>query len=65
MLAPLVGVIGSMQALEAIKLLAGIGKPLTGRLLILDAARLEWREMRYRRDAHCPVCATAGIPGTT
>ena len=58
-LAPLVGVIGSMQALEAIKLLAGIGKPLTGRLLILDAARLEWREMRYRRDDHCPICATA------
>ncbi len=64
-LAPLVGVIGSMQALEAIKLLAGIGKALSGRLLILDAARLEWREMRYRRDAHCPVCATAGIPETT
>ncbi len=58
-LAPLVGVIGSMQALEAIKLLAGIGKPLTGRLLILDAAHLEWREMRYRRDVHCPICAMA------
>ena len=56
-LAPLVGVIGSMQALEAVKFIAGIGRPLTGRLLILDAARLEWREIRYRRDSHCPVCA--------
>ena len=55
-LAPLVGVIGSLQALEAIKMLAGIGLALAGRLLILDAARLEWREMRYRRDANCPVC---------
>jgi len=55
-LAPLVGVIGSLQALEAIKLIAGIGQSLSGRLLILDAARLEWREMRYRRDPHCPVC---------
>ena len=58
-LAPLVGVIGSLQALEAIKLIAGIGRSLSGRLLILDAANLEWREMRYRKDRHCPVCATA------
>ncbi len=56
-LAPLVGVIGSLQALEAIKFIAGIGRSLSGRLLILDAANLEWREMRYRRDNHCPVCA--------
>jgi len=56
-LAPLVGVIGSLQALEAVKLLAGIGECLDGRLLLFDAARLEWREMRYRRDIRCPVCA--------
>ena len=57
-LAPLVGIIGSVQALEAIKLLAGLGRPLAGRLLTLDAARMEWREIRYRRDPNCPVCAS-------
>lgn len=56
-LAPLVGIIGSVQALEAIKLLLGIGETLCGRLLVLDAAALEWRTLRLRRDPHCPVCA--------
>lgn len=56
-LAPLVGVIGSMQAMEAIKLLSGAGKPLTGRLLLLDGRRMEWREMRLSADPDCPVCA--------
>jgi molybdopterin/thiamine biosynthesis adenylyltransferase len=55
-LAPLVGIIGSVQATEAIKLLAGFGQPLEGRLLTLDAARMELREIRFRRDPHCPVC---------
>jgi molybdopterin/thiamine biosynthesis adenylyltransferase len=55
-LAPLVGIIGSVQATEAIKLLAGFGQPLEGRLLTLDAARMEWREIRFRRDPNCPVC---------
>jgi adenylyltransferase/sulfurtransferase len=56
-LAPLVGIIGSVQALEALKLLAGFGQSLAGRLLTLDAMRMEWREIRYRQDPNCPVCA--------
>ncbi|MBS3804703.1 MAG: molybdopterin-synthase adenylyltransferase MoeB [Oleiphilaceae bacterium] len=53
---PLVGMIGASQAMEAIKLLAGVGAPLTGRVLILDAWRMEWREMKLARDPGCPVC---------
>lgn len=56
-LGPLVGVIGSLQAVEAIKLLTGIGRPLVGRLLLFDALALEWRELKLARDPACPVCA--------
>lgn len=55
-LSPLVGIIGSVQAVEALKLLAGIGEPLTGRLLMLDALRMEWSQIRAPRRAGCPVC---------
>lgn len=58
-IAPLVGIIGSMQALESIKLLCGIGQILSGRLLVLDGLRMQWRELRLRKDPGCPVCATA------
>jgi adenylyltransferase/sulfurtransferase len=54
--APLVGVIGSMQALEALKLVCGAGESLHGRLLVFDGLRLQWRELRLRRDPACPVC---------
>ncbi len=54
--APLVGIIGSMQAAEALKLLAGIGPSLAGRLQMLDARSMEWTEMRLARQAHCSVC---------
>ena len=54
--APLVGIIGSMQAAEALKLLAGIGASLAGRLQMLDARTMEWTEVRVSRDAGCPVC---------
>ncbi len=54
--APLVGIIGSMQAAEALKLIAGIGKSLSGRLLLLDALSMEWRTVRLQRDAACAVC---------
>ena len=54
--APLVGIIGAMQSLEAIKLLGGVGEPLGGRLLMLDALRMQWRELRLRPDPACPVC---------
>ncbi len=50
------GVIGAMQATEAIKLLVGIGEPLVGRLLIYDALRMRTHELRLRRDPECPVC---------
>lgn len=56
-LAPLVGVIGAVQAMEAIKLLAQAGRPLTGRLLLLDGRRMEWREMRLVKDPACKVCS--------
>ena len=54
--APLVGIIGAMQAAEALKLLAGIGESLNGRLLLLDALTMEWRTVRLQRDAKCEVC---------
>jgi adenylyltransferase/sulfurtransferase len=50
------GVIGSLQALEAIKLLAGIGESLAGRLLVFDALRSRFRELMIQRDPACPVC---------
>ncbi|APZ44131.1 HesA/MoeB/ThiF family protein [Acidihalobacter ferrooxydans] len=56
-LAPVVGMIGTTQATEAIKVLAGIGEPLVGRLLLLDALHMEWRSIRLARDPQCPVCA--------
>ena len=55
-LAPLVGIIGSMQAAEAIKLLSGVGRSLAGRLLMLDGLNMEWSEIRIARNPHCPVC---------
>jgi molybdopterin-synthase adenylyltransferase len=58
--APLVGIIGAMQAAEALKLLAGIGTPLTGRLMLLDALAMEWRTMRLARDPGCAVCGGTG-----
>ena len=55
--APLVGIIGTFRALEAIKLLAGIGETLAGRLLLFDALASRWHEVRLARDPHCRVCA--------
>jgi molybdopterin/thiamine biosynthesis adenylyltransferase len=54
--APLVGIIGTMQAAEALKLLAGVGTSLAGRLQMLDARTMEWNEVRMRRDPGCAVC---------
>lgn len=58
-LAPVVGIIGSIQATEAIKILSGVGTPLYGRLLLLDALTMEWRSLRLRPDPACPVCSAA------
>lgn len=55
-LGPLVGMIGSLQALEAMKLLAGFGEPLIGRLLLVDALSSRFRELKLRRDPNCKVC---------
>jgi molybdopterin-synthase adenylyltransferase len=55
--APLVGIIGTMQAAEALKLLAGVGESLAGRLLMLDARSMRWDEIRLARQPDCPVCA--------
>lgn len=53
---PLVGLVGSLQALEALKLLAGFGDPLVGRLLLIDALGSRFRELRVKRDPGCAVC---------
>lgn len=53
---PLVGIIGSTQALEAVKLLTGIGEPLDGRLLLLDASTLQWHSAKLKKDPACAVC---------
>jgi adenylyltransferase/sulfurtransferase len=55
-LSPLVGIIGSIQAMETVKLLLGIGDALVGRLLVLDALQMEWRTIRLKKDPACPVC---------
>ena len=54
--APLVGIIGSTQAAEALKILSGAGQPLNGRLLLLDGLQMEWRSIRLKKDPACPVC---------
>lgn len=55
---PLVGIIGAMQAAEALKLVLGISTTLRDRLLLLDGLRMEWTEMRLPRNPACPVCAS-------
>ncbi|MDG4550258.1 MAG: molybdopterin-synthase adenylyltransferase MoeB [Candidatus Contendobacter sp.] len=55
-LAPVVGVIGGLQAVEVVKVLTGLGETLDGRLLLLDAARMEWRTLKVPRWPECPVC---------
>ncbi|RKZ82189.1 MAG: molybdopterin-synthase adenylyltransferase MoeB [Gammaproteobacteria bacterium] len=58
-LSPLLGIIGSVQAVETVKLIAGIGETLAGRLLILDALSMTWQEIKLRQDPHCPICNKA------
>src|SRR5438552_4083765 len=52
------GIIGTIQAMETIKLIMGIGEPLIGRFLIYDALRMRFRELKLRKDPDCPVCGT-------
>lgn len=62
-LAPLVGIVGAMQAVEALKILAAYGKPLDGRLLLLDARAMEWRSLVLKKDPGCAACGTHSQPG--
>jgi molybdopterin/thiamine biosynthesis adenylyltransferase len=55
--APLVGIIGAMQAAEALKILMGAGEPLNGKLLLLDALNMDVRTIKLKKDPACPVCA--------
>ena len=54
--APLVGIIGSVQAMEAMKVLANVGEALVGHVLYLDAKRMEWRKLKLPKDPDCPAC---------
>lgn len=55
-LSPVVGMVGTVQATEALKILGGFGKPLEGRLLLLDGLSMEWREIQLGKNPKCPVC---------
>ena len=59
-IAPLVGIIGTIQALEAIKLVTGIGECLVGRVMYFDAKYMEWRSLKLKRRVDCPVCSPRG-----
>lgn len=56
-LGPLVGMVGCIQAAEALKVLGGFGEPLVGRLLSVDALTMQWHTVRFRKDPHCLVCS--------
>ena len=55
--APLTGVVGALQAMEAIKLLVGVGESLSGRLLLLDAKGADWRSVKVTKDPGCKICS--------
>lgn len=57
-IAPIPGIVGCIQAMEAIKMIVGIGESLVGRLLLLDGLSMQWNEMRLRKNADCPTCGT-------
>ena len=55
-ISPITGIIGSIQAMEAMKIILNIGETLTGRLLLLDGLSMQWNEMKLRKNANCPTC---------
>jgi adenylyltransferase/sulfurtransferase len=57
-IAPLVGIIGSIQAIEVIKILLNIGQSLCGKLLLFDAYKNNWRSIKLPKDPNCPVCSS-------
>jgi adenylyltransferase/sulfurtransferase len=60
-LAPMLAMVGGTQAVETLKLLTGIGETLTGRLLLLDALSMNWREIKMTQDPDCPVCSNTQV----
>jgi len=56
-ISPITGIIGSIQAMEAMKLIMNIGETLTGRLLLLDGLSMQWNEMKLHRNMQCPTCS--------
>ncbi|MDO6499930.1 molybdopterin-synthase adenylyltransferase MoeB [Photobacterium sanguinicancri] len=56
-MSPVVGIVGAVQAMEAIKVVANMGTPLTGKILMLDAMSMNWREMKLGKQPNCPVCS--------
>jgi adenylyltransferase/sulfurtransferase len=63
-LAPLLGIVGSIQATEAMKLIVGTGATLVGRVVVIDAYDMDVRTLKLRKDPACPVCATAQLPAS-
>jgi molybdopterin/thiamine biosynthesis adenylyltransferase len=61
-LGPVVGVIGTMQAVQALLIIAGEGEPLLGKLLLFDAAAMEWRTVTLPKNANCPACGPDSNP---
>jgi len=55
-IAPITGIVGSIQSMEAMKLIMGIGETLTGRLLLIDGLSMEWNSMKLRKNPNCPTC---------
>ena len=55
-IAPITGIVGSIQAMEAMKLIMNIGESLTGRLLLLDGLSMQWNEMKLKKNINCPTC---------
>ena len=64
-IAPLLGIIGSVQALETLKVLMGAGRDLSGRLLLLDALAMEWQTLRFKKNPRCPACGPAAGAANT
>ncbi|KDM91314.1 molybdopterin-synthase adenylyltransferase MoeB [Photobacterium galatheae] len=58
-MSPLVGIIGAVQAMETIKVIAAMGTPVTGKILMLDAMTMHWQEMKLMKQPSCPVCSTS------
>ena len=61
-MAPLVGIVGTVQAMEAIKLIASVGETLVGHVPYLDAKRMEWRKFTLLKNPNCAVCGKRGQP---